>query len=515
MTTNVVILSVPYTEMVPSVAPALLSACLNNKGINSVGIDFSIEFSYEFYKKPYWNKLKLFLAVGTVDENYNYFRPLVDILKFIKKKLLDIKKKYNPTIIGLSIFTTESINFSYFLIPYIRKYLPNTKIMLGGRALESTCGIENKLHYQKYHDHGLADLIIIGDAEIQIIDAIKSNAVGIQFAGQQTQDDLDNIPAPDWSGYNFDYYTELHDSEIATDQTRKFLNPRAMVITASKGCVRNCNFCDVKEYWPNYIFRRGENVANDIIKTYQETGISEFEFVDNLINGSVPNYRKMNLVLAEKIPRLIKYRGYAIFRDSQSMPESDFKIAAEAGCVQWSVGIESGSERVRKSMRKNFSDHDLDYGVNQLYKNGIMQTWLLMVGYPLEDQTDFQETISLLTRYKAMNHDDMIQLHVSLPFQLNAVAPLLKDQKYIDQYKWKDEEKNNAHFRYFWTTPTNAENTFEVRYHRYKKLIQLAIDLNYTFLYNIDVKKRLAELEDLKKIYDQNKKKVIYITNNK
>jgi radical SAM superfamily enzyme YgiQ (UPF0313 family) len=514
MITKVVILSVPYTEMVPAVAPALLSACLNDKGIPSIGIDLSIEFSYEFYKKPYWNKLKLFLAVGAVDENFNYFRALVDLLKFIKKKLISIKTKYNPSIIGLSIFTTESINFSYFLIPYIRKYLPDTQIMLGGRALESTCGVENKLHYQKYYDHGLADLIIVGDAEIQIIEAIKSNATGIQFAKQQTQDDLDNIPAPNWSGYNFNYYAELHNLEIATDHTRKFLNPKAMVITASKGCVRNCNFCDVKEYWPNYIFRRGENVANDIIKTYQETGISEFEFVDNLINGSVPNYRKMNLVLAEKIPRLIKYRGYAIFRDSQSMPESDFEIAAEAGCVQWSVGIESGSEKVRKNMRKNFSDDDLHYGVNQLYKNGIMQTWLLMVGYPSEDHQDFDQTMNLLKLYRTMNNKDMIQLHVSLPFQLNEVAPLLKDKKYIDQYKW-DHEENNAYFRYFWTTPTNPDNTFEVRYHRYKKLIQLAIDLNYTFLYNIDVKKRLDELEDLKKIYDQNNKKVIYITNNK
>jgi radical SAM superfamily enzyme YgiQ (UPF0313 family) len=501
--------------MVPSVAPALLSACLNKEGIETVGIDFSVEFSYEFHKKPYWNNLKLFLSLGTVNNDFNYFRPLVDILKFIKKKLLEIKQKHNPTLIGLSIFTTESVNFSYFLIPYIRKYLPNTKIMLGGRALESTCRVENKLHYQKYYDHGLADVIIIGDAEVQIINAIKSNAAGIVFAKQQTQEDLDNIPSPDWSGYNFNLYHELHDVEITADHTRKFLNPRAMVITASKGCVRNCNFCDVKEYWPNYVFRRGENVAHDIIKTYYETGTTEFEFVDNLINGSVPNYRKMNLVLAEHIPKKIRYRGFAIFRDRRSMPETDFEIAAQAGCYQWSVGVESGSESVRKSMRKNFSDDDLDYGVNQLYKNRIIQTWLLMVGYPSETETDFEATMNLLSRYKAMNNNNMIQLHVTLPFQLNEMAPLLKDEEYTNYYSWDEQQKNTSYFRYFWTTTKNPENTFEARYNRYKKLIQLAQDLKYTFLWNVDFQKHFGELEDLKKIYDQNKKKVIYITNNK
>jgi len=514
MTTDkIIILSVPYTEMVPAVAPALLSSCLKKENLLAVGVDLSIEFSYEFIKKDYWNEYKLFLAYGTIDNNFNYFRAIVDTYKFLKKKLLQIKKDHNPTIIGLSIFTTESINFSYILIPLIRKYLPNVKIMIGGRGLESICRIENKPHYQKYYDNGLADLVIVGDAETEIALAVKNAKSGIVFANKQTKEDLDNIPAPDWLNYNFDLYNQLQNIEIVSDETRKFYDPRSMVITASKGCVRNCSFCDVAEYWPDYIFRRGENVAQDIIDTYRKTGIKNFEFTDNLINGSVPNYRKMNQVLVEHIPNTIKYGGYAIFRDKQSMPDDDFELASRAGCYLWSIGVESGSEAVRKHMRKNFSNTDLDHSAVQLHKNNIMQHWLFMVGYPSETESDFLETIKLLKNYKNLSKNGMIKLSVTLPFQLNDVAPLTREEKYINQFKWNNDSKD-SYFRYFWTTMSNPENTFEARYSRYRRLINYANELNYEFFFVMDIKKYFSELENLKKIYDQNRKKTIYFSKN-
>jgi hypothetical protein len=62
--TQVVIISVPYTEPVPLVAPALLSACLNNNGISAVGLDFSAEFLNEFLNKDYWSNLKNLITLG-------------------------------------------------------------------------------------------------------------------------------------------------------------------------------------------------------------------------------------------------------------------------------------------------------------------------------------------------------------------------------------------------------------------------------------------------------------------
>ena len=65
--------------------------------------------------------------------------------------------------------------------------------------------------------------------------------------------------------------------------------------------------------------------------------------------------------------------------------------------------------------------------------------------------------------------------------------------------------------RYFWTADINPDNTFEIRYKRWHRLIKLAQDLNYTFHNNMPIQKWTDELNNLKKIYDENKTKKVYI----
>jgi radical SAM superfamily enzyme YgiQ (UPF0313 family) len=512
--TKVVILSVPWCEAFPLVAPALLSKCLQQAGIDSAGLDLNIKFIQEFYNKPYWSNLKIFLSNGYVDKQLNYRRMIIDLFKFIKRELLAINLEHNPTHLGLSIFTNESINFSYLLIHYIRKYLPHVKIIVGGRGIESDCSLEKKPHYQKYFDHGLADLIVVGDAETAIIESIKSNHDGIYFSKKQNQQDLDNIPAPDWSHYNFSLYSTLTDEFAPADRLAATFNPQAISITASKGCVRKCTFCDVDNYWPNYIYRDGANVARDIITTYRTTGIKNFEFTDNLINGSISHYRKMNTILAETIPREIAYSGYAIFRQKESMPAEDFRLASLAGCEAWGVGVESGSETVRYHMRKKFNNDDLDFGVKQLHKNNIRQTWCLMVGYPTETEDDFKETLNLLRRYKNYNNNGMISLNITQPFQLNQNTPLMQEEEFTSTLNWAHEGDSNHHERFFWVTPGNPGNNFLSRYKRWHQLIDLSEELGYSYHMRMALlfSKWRDELESLKQIYEQSNKKIFFFS---
>ena len=163
-------------------------------------------------------------------------------------------------------------------------------------------------------------------------------------------------------------------------------------------------------------------------------------------------------------------------------------------------------------MRKNFSNEDLDYGTHQLFKNNIIQAWLLIVGYPTETDDDFNQTLDLLKRQKKYNSNGMIQLNITLPFQLNDDVPLVKEQKYLDQFQWDPQFYKNSHYRYFWTTANNMQNTFETRYNRFKKIVDYAYELDYKFFWAMDMKKHFGELEDLKKIYDQHRKKVIYFS---
>ena len=230
---KVVILSVPFTVPVPIAAPALISGCLNAAGITSVGLDFSFSVFEHFHSHPWWVKFKIKLTLtGQIHDPISIAANVL-ILRHLVQYLKDIKEKYDPEWIGLSLFTHQSHNFSYPMIRMIRKYLPGTKIVLGGKSLELKH--DNRFIYERYRDQNLVDLIIVGDAEVSIIDAIRNDSRGVVLTPQQTQAELDNIPPPNWSGYDMSAY-----------QKYNVLNTGIYIpITASKGCVRQCTFCDV------------------------------------------------------------------------------------------------------------------------------------------------------------------------------------------------------------------------------------------------------------------------------
>jgi len=507
---KVIIISVPHCEPYPMVAPVLLSSCLNNAGISAKGIDFGILFLEHFADKPYYLELKNFLTNGGLGDYYLSLTAFKDVIRFIKKFLTGVVQQYRPEYIGLSIFSVDSLDFGLILSYCIRKYCPGVKIIAGGKGLEIPH--QNKEYqYQLWDNNGVADIIVVGDAEIEIINSIKHNKQGIIFAGQLSQADLDSVPVPSWQEYDLGVYSKLSMYVDATDAAKSIKPEPYMAITASKGCVRQCTFCDVIKFQPKYIYRDPKKVANEIIHNYRHTGIKKFQFTDNLINGSITNYRTINQILVDTIPGEITYSGYAIFRGRNQMPEKDFELAARAGCTSWTIGVESGSERVRNDMKKKFTNDDIDWGTNMLYNHGINQTWLLMVGYPSETEQDFEDTKNLLKKYAYMAVENRIIVGITPTFMLTTNAPLLSDPTLADAHGVAHNLQNQHTLSKFWTSTKNVDNTYPVRSRRYKELLELTDRLGYKFTQSGTIYKSLEEIKQLDRLYDEQKNKFIPI----
>jgi radical SAM superfamily enzyme YgiQ (UPF0313 family) len=505
---KVVIISVPYCEPYPIVAPVLLSACLNQAGIPAVGIDFNAKFVAEFHNRPYYSNLKNFLCMGHLVNDQSDPRMFRDIYKFTKRFLQDIHQKHCPEYVGLSIFTSESLDFGLVLSYMLRRYFPKTKILAGGKGLEvnHSPGIKQ---YQRWADNGIVDLVVIGDAESEIIASIRENKTGLVKSAPQTKEDLDQIPVPAWQNYDLDFYSQLANTQ---DRQNKTTEPY-MTITGSKGCIRQCTFCDVASFWPKFIYRDPIRVADEIIHNYKHTGIKHFHFTDNLINGSIPSYRTMNQRLIEKIPGEISYQGYAIFRGREQMPDEDFRLAAAAGCRTWIVGVESGSEKIRYDMKKKFSNDDLDWSVRALHNYNISQSWLLMVGYPSETDDDFDQTQQLLKRYSHLAVNNMIEIGITPTFALLSNSPLLNNTELIQQYGLENH-KHSQLTEKFWTSSRYIDNDYPTRSRRWKQLVSLANELGYTFQANMPVDKWQKEIASLDEIYHDSKTKIFPIRSN-
>ncbi len=137
---------------------------------------------------------------------------------------------------------------------------------------------------------------------------------------------------------------------------------------------------------------------------FQRHGTKSFFYTDSLINGSLKTLLDLctNLVSFYKENNIEKFDwgGQFIVRPRKSMNEKKFKLCAEAGMKFVSIGVESGSDRVKAHMKKKFTNEDLDFTLDQCEKYGIDVNLLFIIGYPAETEEDFQETLNMLTRYK-------------------------------------------------------------------------------------------------------------------
>lgn len=501
---DVIIVSVPYCEPLPLVAPVLLSACLENNGISAKGVDFNALFLDTFSDQSFYAEFKNFLVMGHLVSPKFTPKVFVKILKFTKKFFEDINSRHCPKYIGLSIFTAESLDFGLLMSYVIRKYLPGVKIIAGGKGLEVSKN-NNERHYDVWINHNVADIIVVGDAEFALVDAIKQNATGLIFAKQQTKQDLDNVPLAKWDDYDLGIYQKLAQK---IDSTATNQEPY-LVVTASKGCVRQCTFCDVASFWPEYLYRDPEHVAQEIIVNYRKTGIKRFNFTDNLINGSISNFRKINEILVREIPMTIKYGGYAIFRGKNQMPEDDFALAARAGNDYWSIGVESGSEKIRYEMKKKFDNKDLDWSINNLYKYDIRQTWLLMVGYPSETEQDFNETKNLIKRYSHLR--DKITVQITPTFMLLDNSPLITNPDLAEKYGLSHVQHTDSFRNKFWTSTKYLDNDYPTRSQRWKELVDLTKTEGYQFGPGMPVKKWIEEINQFDRLYHEQSTKIMPI----
>jgi radical SAM superfamily enzyme YgiQ (UPF0313 family) len=462
---SVLTIVVPFT--VPWALPygtAVVNGILKDQGYSTQAWDLSIDLTCQFKHDPMFGTFSQAMSIGGYTNNTIPKKFLKNILKWVKSETKKKIAQCNPDIILLSVFSSQSLDFAIPLSTIIRDIAPSSYIMIGGRGLDN---IERntQLSYGEYFAKYLpVDCTYLGDAENHLTTVLKEQFTGCYVAPAVSSSELINIPAADWSGLEFEKYDGYTDGNLR------------IPLTASKGCVRQCTFCDVAGSWPKYVFKKGELVGQEVVDLYHKFGINKIEFTDNLVNGSITNFRQMNTVIAEQIPNVIDYLGYAICRPKIEFPESDFELASIAGARNFKIGIESGSERIRNDMKKKFSNDDIDWFAINCAKYNIKQTWLMFCGYPTETEEDFQDTLRLLEKHSDLAQQGKIQVFLSLPMMLTSNSGFMRN--YAIDYGLEHNE-GNRWSDFFWTSSKYPNNTFEVRVDRWHRFIKKINECGY------------------------------------
>jgi len=365
-----------------------------------------------------------------IDFNYKYYANNETI---ILDNWIDEIIALNPKWVGLSAMSTKSGKMTLMFIRSLKNRAPNIKIMVGGSYLTIP-----KQKYMTSRDHilNLADVCVIGEGEVGILEAFNTD----QKIIEGKQPDLNSLPFADYSDLNMSNYKTID-------------------IISSKGCVNQCRYCDLN-FNAKYRVRDGELTAKEILYNKEKYGINSFLFADNLINGSIKEYRKLFNILSGKG---LELEGQ-LFCDKR-LTNDDFKLAKDAGISLVNIGLESGSERIRKEMGKSFfSNSDFLKMLGYMRNHGIPAKIQIIIGWPSETENDFKETLDIIQ--EIAKYRDIIDRVKGNPMLVTDHMRVFNDfdfdyENYID-----------------WSV---GDNNVQVRVNRYFRLKDHCKDLNLEF----------------------------------
>ena len=174
-------------------------------------------------------------------------------------------------------------------------------------------------------------------------------------------------------------------------------------ITAMRGCDRFCTFCIVP-----YVRGRERSLPGpllvDEVRRLGDQGVREVVFLGQTVNA----YRDGEWDFAELLARTAAVPGIARIRFTSPHPAevNDRLVEVMASCrtvaPQMHLPVQSGSDRVLARMARDYDTQGYEALVAKLRARvpGLALSTDVIVGFPGEDEADFEATEALLRRVR-------------------------------------------------------------------------------------------------------------------
>ena len=346
-------------------------------------------------KEQYLSPLGLGYIATYLEKISNIDVEIVDCVKE-RKSVSDIISYIDsakPDFVGINIFTQN-----YEMVKNIVESINvKCKCFIGGQAVKSI--------YHKILDWKVQNIlnIIIGEGEFIIPQIVLGKC------SQEPEQQM---------GSKFVYrvnrksiYFPKDISNIFLD--RKYLSDEIVInhygekeiaIITSRGCMFDCAFCGGARSLNKDItirIRTEESVIKEIqeiLSTYSD--IQSVRVLDDLFLRNGKSIDMANNIFSQFSQ--LSWRGMVHVLSLVNTLEK-IKELKIGGCKELFIGIESGSESVRKRINKMGSFGDIINVSQEILKNGIDLKGYFIYGFPKETREDFQKTFELAKKLKEIS----------------------------------------------------------------------------------------------------------------
>jgi radical SAM superfamily enzyme YgiQ (UPF0313 family) len=307
-----------------------------------------------------------------------------DTKSIIQNSIADAR----PQVIGIAVRNIDDQNMAdpKFLLPPVKEVvttcrsLSEAPIVLGGAGF--SIFPTSVLRYLG------ADMGIQGEGEITFPALLECLAKGVPVRGLP---DL-YLPGEPPSGRSFARTLDglpLPEPDLwipAVSGRTDFWVP----VQSRRGCPLDCTYCSTRTIEGRGLRRHSPEPIAAWMEQLVASGFSNFNFVDNTFN--LPPY------YAKELCRKIIARGLAINFWCIIYPKwidrELVELLVRAGCREVSLGSESGSARMLRSINKRFEPDEVRTVAKMFADAGIERRGFLLLGGPGETRESVEESLT-------------------------------------------------------------------------------------------------------------------------
>jgi anaerobic magnesium-protoporphyrin IX monomethyl ester cyclase len=408
---------------------AILSACLKQDGFDVKLFDCTL---YRNVSGETQDQLRAkFGQVKKTDlENYVHIKEDNIYDDFSK-----VVNEYKPNLIGFNVIDS-TIKFSLSFIEKI-KHL-NIPTIMGG--------VGATFNYEKILNNDLVNFVCLGEGEGAIVElcnklmnkenthdiknlCFKKDSVIIKNQKRERVN-LNDLPIPDFTIYDYERFYRPFMGKIV----------RMAQVDLDRGCPFMCTYCaapSLKEEFDK------DNCGHYYrVKSFDKV----FEEIKNLVEIHDINFLWISSETFLALP-LKKFQEFAErYIKEVNLPfwcqnrldmfsEEKTKLLSEMGCKAVSVGLEHGSEKIRKQLlNKHISNEKILEATKVLSKYDIVPTINNMIGLPDETRENIFETVELNRQITSiLKGKQTLNVFTFIPFAGTKLRKICIEKGYIDE----------------------------------------------------------------------------------
>lgn len=299
----------------------------------------------------------------------------------------------DPRFVGVAFYqgTQDAV---LDLCAAVKKLAPGTKTIAGGPLVTALP--------EKAVSHGEIDICVTGEGEetlYRILSSPDGNISGIDGAAFRAPgggvtvnprssyiEDLDSLPFLDYSLIDMRPYFDLQE---------KLGVPRSIFMTTSRGCAFRCTYCASPFLWPGRVRRHSvRRVIEEIAFQKSKFGKINIGFLDD-------SFFADKKWVAEFFDGIVKTGvTYSCIGRADHIDAETAARLAETGCNFVSIGVETGSEKKQKELRKFLNLDAVRKAVELFHRHDIYSRCFFMIGFPDETPSEMAETINFAVDLK-------------------------------------------------------------------------------------------------------------------